>query len=219
MHMQDEDLGGINRGDLIIGAPNPLWSVIRSGAPPRALIHLDPTDNVINAAARCGCLLVRTRRYVNELEGQGRAHRCPVCERQGGQNGQEKEMLDKVRALLDARAEQFFICCQLPLRREKRRVLRCDVVVVPRAAQAVDQLIGVELDGTNHEDRAMTYRGVSVDDSYNATRESDSEKGIAVRAKGMRFVRISWTCVRTSKHWHRQLSCQLDEIMQDIMRL
>lgn len=217
--MQDEFLGGFNREGLILGVPEALWSVIRDGAPPRALIYLDPTDNVINAAAPCGCLLVRQRKYVRELMGQGRANRCPVCQKQGGQNGQEKEMLDKVRALLQSRTEAFLICCQLPLPRVNDSMLRCDVVVVPCGARAVNHLIGVELDGTNHKDRPMTYGGISSIDGLNATVDSDNEKAIAVHEKGMRFVRVSWNSMQASQHWHRKLSCQLDEIKQDIMRV
>lgn len=212
--MQDESLGGCNREGLILDLPLPLWAVIREDPPPRALFHLSATDNVVNAAVPCGCLLVRQRRYVRELIGKGGAATCPVCKKQGDQNGQEQKMLAKVRALIKSRTEDFLIFCQLPLPDK----LRCDVLVVPREAQAVDHLIGLELDGTSHGHNPVQYNSSSVV-SYNATVASDNRKSEAVRGKGMRFVRVSWSSMQSSETWHSQLSCELDAVMQAIMHV
>lgn len=94
-------------------------------------------------------------------------------------------MLEALRCVLQARAEQFIVCSQLPLQK-----LRCDVVIVPRHARSISQLIVVELDGTDHCHKPRQY-GMSCNEAYNATVDKDNKKARVVTEWGMKFVRLS----------------------------
>ena len=213
--MQDESLGVANRDGLLIDVPKPLWTVVGRTNPPQVLSDFKPQDFVVNAAEMCGCMLVRTKKRVRELSRVGHVHRCTVCMKAGGGNGQERWMLGKVRALVESRAEHILLCCQMPVGKKKQ--LRCDVVLVPCEATLVQHLIGIELDGSNHEGNPMQFRATS-EDAFSDTAENDSTKEEAVLASGMRFVRLSRSDMKLSDDWQTTICSELDHVQGAILR-
>lgn len=174
-------------------------------------MDLLPEDYVVNAAESCGCLLVRTKKRVRALWRQGKSSKCPVCMQQGDGNRQEREMLEQVRCLVDDTPGNILLFCQVPLPGN----LRCDVVLMPRAARETHHLLVVELDGISHEHKPMHDTESCC--GFNATVDSDNKKEEAVRSEGMRFVRVSWTSMQTSNQWRARISAELNIIMQQIM--
>ena len=100
------------------------------------------------------------------------------------------------------------MCVQFPL----PKGLRCDVVLVPVAAKHVQHLIGIELDGVDHEHKPRQY-GVSRARAFNKAVHRDSEKQKAVKEKGMSFVRVAISDVVGD--WEKELQSKLDVIARD----
>lgn len=212
--MQDESLGVANRDGLLFDVPKPLWAILGRTKPPQVLSDFKPQDFVVNAAV-CGCMLARSKKRVRELSRVGDVHRCTVCMKAGGGNGQERWMLGKVRDLVEDRAERILMCCQLPVGRDKK--MRCDVVLVPCAALSVQHLIGIELDGSNHEGNPMQFRATS-EDEFSDTAENDSKKEQAVLESGMRFVRLSRSDMKLSDDWKTKICSELDHVLGAILQ-
>ena len=126
---------------------------------------------------------------------------CSVCDRVGGRNAQEREMLDAVKSAVQGRAEQIVICVEFPLSEN----MRLDVVLVPCHATTVRHLIALELDGTDHGHKPRQY-GMSQNEAFNAAAARDREKDRAVRATGMQFARIA-------KHKIVQVQQILDDML------
>lgn len=156
--------------------------------------------------AKCGCVLFRQYKYVKTLKvDENGMYKCSVCEKEGGQNRHEVEMLGKLRSVLDARKEHLVLCCQFPVvsaeasgqpsdkagdKDRDTTILKCDVVVVPCDARDVYDLIAVELDSDDHGSKPRQNRQADREKAYNLTVDNDSRKNCAVNDAGMRLLRV-----------------------------
>lgn len=171
------------------------------------------SKHFVPVAARCGFVLVRTKQSTRRVLGRectNGLYKCSVCQKKGGGNQQECHLLETLRGVLQARPEQFVICSQLPLQK-----LRCDVVIVPRHARSVSQLIVVELNGTDHDYKPRQY-GLAFEDAFNATVDRDSSKARLATQHGMHFFRLrradvlNEDVVVDEQAWERRLNAVLD---------
>lgn len=179
-----------NKKGFIVDLPRPFWQVLGRETPPRTFAEFDTGQHVAVAAAPCGCLLVRKKEWNQTRPCNDGKYVCSVCEQKGGRNVQECHMLEKVRCVVWARAEEFVICVQMPL-----HSTRCDVVLVPLHATTVQQLTVLELDGTDHAHKPRQY-GKGFNESFNAAARRDAMKAKLVRDEGMQFMRIGWSEVQ-----------------------
>jgi len=178
----------------------PLWEILGRQTLPWEFGALD----FVAVAGTCGCILVRRKRWAVGKLKAGMKYECSVCHQQGGRNGQEVLLLKHVKDVLQARADPFVICSQMPL-----EGTRCDAVVVPLHATSVNQLAVFELDGTDHFDKPRRY-GMSMADAYNATVDRDNEKAKLVTDLGMQFARIAIS--ESVEQRTKRLSAVLDRL-------
>ncbi len=70
----------------------------------------------VPTGAECGCVMFRQYKTVKGLNADEHGmYACSVCQKKGGQNRHEVEMLEQLRSRLTARKESFILCCQFPL--------------------------------------------------------------------------------------------------------
>ena len=189
--MQGQRLDDGNPHGLLMDLPQALWELMGHQQAPRRAGQLRSRDNVATAA-RCGCVLVRKKKNTKaSKDGATGYYKCSVCEQKRGRNQVEVSMLNRVKALLKHRQEHVVVCCQFPLGCQIPKSLRrCDVVLVPLCAQQKHQLIGLELDGTDHAHKPR-QNGLGKCEAYNRTVDMDNAKRQEVHAAGMRFTRVS----------------------------
>lgn len=173
------------------------------------------------AARGCGCILVRTKSYTKTLPRQDRLYTCSMCDREGKGNRQERSLMDQVKVVVRDRPERVLVCCQLPVAEWQSsetdmssRRLRCDMVLVPDDAQHAHHMIGVELDGVDHEHKPRQY-GRDSCEAYTATVYRDARKREAVLAMGMTFLRVSIS--DSERAWVKELHQQLDSISENML--
>lgn len=212
-------LGHCNK-NVAVNIPGVLHRALKkkSGSPPRYLLDFKPTD-FVPTAAKCKCVLLRQKKSLgrdNCKPDENGMYPCSVCERQGGRNSQEVNMLNQIKHVVDARKEKIIVCCQVPVRGQAGNYRqRCDVLLVPCAAQDVNQLVVIELDSTDHFEKPRQY-GQSPTKAFNRAVVNDGNKNKAVYKAGMRLLRLAWQDM-DSGSWETELNGVLDALQLDAM--
>jgi len=211
--VQDKNLQALNKAGLICGLPKPFWEILGRQGVPTIYWEFGDLDYVaVACTGECKCMLVMQRRQTRSRQIYDGLYTCTVCSNEsckvgGGSkvgNQQERFLLEKVKEHMDARPEPFLCCCQLPLGGK-----RCDVVLVPLHATAVNQLIVLELDGTDHLENPRLH-GLSRCAAFNAVVDRDAEKASVVSDAGMQFMRISISEI-SGTGWTKKLNSLLDQ--------
>lgn len=197
--MQDQEHEPYNPYQFILRLPQPFWQVLKRPSPPAVLSDLQKDHKVAVAATKCGCILVRVKRYSKSTQQEDGTYKCSVCEQRMGRNRQERLLLGLVKDVVHGRPEEFLICVQMPL----PDGTFADVVIVPRHAVAIQQLTCLELDGTTHLHKPW-QDNMNFVDSFNVAVDRDNQKEHAARSVGMQFDRIRITEVH-EQQWKDRL--------------
>lgn len=206
--------------------------VTGSDRPPPISVHDFVTTEYVATGAVCGCVMIRTLAHVRHkcTSDENGMYECCVCARKG--NNCEKEMLAKIKEVLQPRQEKIILCRQVPLAKgrasqamhvpgkkaENKAPLRCDVLLVPCAARKASDMIAIELDGRDHGHDPFRTAGPkrrrvtkSLESALSATFKSDSKKRSAVEASGMRLLRVNKADLQGGP-WIGQLNSMLDSL-------
>ena len=162
--------------------PKILWEVLGrakdSSRPPPISVADFQHDEYVATGAVCGCVMIRTLDHVHHQcsADENGMYECCVCEKKGNSNSCEKEMLAKVKEVLQPRPENIILCVQVPLlgecvpqecvpqaeghvlrgkaaKKKKQKTeppLRLDILLVRCDASKASHMIAIELDGRDH---------------------------------------------------------------------
>lgn len=162
-------------------------------------------------AGHCGCGMVR-KVTTHKLKAtvpyrHGVTYDCRVCHSKKP-NREERQLLAAVKHVVHKRQEQYIVIVEFPL-----HGLSCDVLIVPKQATKLCQLLVVELDGGTHVDNPWRRRkGQSQEEAFCEVVKQDNKKQATVVAVGMCIKRVHLFQLQTdAKAWEAGLSEALDQ--------